>query len=239
MNQNLITILLSIITLFLSAYLAYYFGIQSTRAKEKDEQKKKLNKLLFHLLVIRKAASEKLNFKKRLESINEVQIQYMKENLGINEDEISNINQTKVLEEQYELISSALFEDLKQDSEKSKISIEVILQEYIEIDPLFSLTLKDYDKKLKAMFIEKMATEYSHENEAKIFQQFIVPQLESKMVMEIDEVLHSITSRLDSKTQREVQEILIYYDTIEVDINEFREHLDNTLLPLKNVIENQ
>lgn len=239
MNQNLITILLSVITLFLSAYLAYYFGIKSTRTKEKDEQKKKLNKLLYHLLVVRKAASEKLNFKRRLESINKLQIQYMRENLGISEDEISNVNQTKILDEQFELISSSLFEDLKQDSEKSKNSIEIILQEYIEIDPLFSLTLKDYDKKLKATFIEKMTSEYSHENEAKIFQQYIVPQLEGKMVTEIDEVLHSITSKLDSKIQREVQELLIKNDTFEVDMNDFKEYLDNTLLPLKNVFENQ
>ena len=239
MNQNLITILLSVITLFLSAYLAYYFGIQSNRAKEKDEKKKKLNKLLYHLLIVRKAASEKLNFKKRLESINKLQIQYMRENLGISEAEISNINQTEILEGQFELISSALFENLKQDSEKSKNSIEIILQEYIEIDPLFSLTLKDYDKKLKATFIEKMTSEYSHENEAKIFQQYIVPQLEGKMVTEIDEVLHSITSKLDSKIQREVQELLIYNDTFEVDMNDFKEYLDNTLLPIKNAIENQ
>lgn len=65
MNQNLVTILISVITLFLSAYLAYYFGIQSTLAKDKDDQKKKLNKLLYHLLVVRKVASEKLNFKKQ------------------------------------------------------------------------------------------------------------------------------------------------------------------------------
>lgn len=239
MNQNLITILLSVITLFLSAYLAYYFGIQSNRAKEKDEKKKKLNKLLYHLLIVRKAASEKLNFKKRLESINKLQIQYMRENLGISEAEISNINQTEILEGQFELISSALFENLKQDSEKSKNSIEIILQEYIEIDPLFSLTLKDYDKKLKATFIEKMTSEYSHKNEAKIFQQFIVPQLESKMVTEIDEVLHSITSKLDSKTQREVQELLIFYDDPEIESSDFEEYLENVLLPFKNAIENQ
>jgi hypothetical protein len=239
MNQNIITILLSVITLFLSAYLAYYFGIQSTRAKEKDEKKKKLNKLLYHLLIVRKAASEKLNFKKRLESINKLQIQYMRENLGISEAEISNIDQTEILEGQFELISSSLFDDLKLDSEKSKNSIEIILQEYIEIDPLFSLTLKDYDKKLKATFIEKMTSEYSHENEAKIFQQYIVPQLEGKMVTEIDEVLHSITSKLDSKIQREVQELLIKNDTFEVDMNDFKEYLDNTLLPIKNAIENQ
>ena len=239
MNQNLITILLSIITLFLSTYLAYYFGIQSIRAKEKDEKKKKLNKLLYHLLIVRKAASEKLNFKKRLESINKLQIQYMRENLGISEAEISNIDQTEILEGQFELISSSLFDDLKLDSEKSKNSIEIILQEYIEIDPLFSLTLKDYDKKLKATFIEKMTTEYSHKNEAKIFQQFIVPQLESKMVTEIDEVLHSITSKLDSKTQREVQELLIFYDDPEIESSDFEEYLENVLLPLKNAIENQ
>ncbi|MCO6173601.1 hypothetical protein NHF50_00940 [Flavobacterium sp. NRK F10] len=109
MIQNLITIIISVITLFLSAYLAYYFGIQSTRAKEKDEKKKKLNKLLYHLLIVRKAASEKLNFKKRLESINELQIQYMRENLGISESEISNREQTEILEKQFELISSILF----------------------------------------------------------------------------------------------------------------------------------
>jgi hypothetical protein len=239
MIQNLITIIISVITLFLSAYLAYYFGIQSTRAKEKDEKKKKLNKLLYHLLIVRKAASEKLNFKKRLESINELQIQYMRENLGISESEISNREQTEILEKQFELISSTLFEDLKLDSEKSKNSIEIILQEYIEIDPLFSLTLKNYDKKLKATFIEKMITEYSHENEAKIVKQYIVPQLESKMITEIDEVLHSITSKLDSKIQREVQELLIKNDTFEVDMNDFKEYLDNTLLPIKNTIENQ
>lgn len=239
MIQNLITIIISVITLFLSAYLAYYFGIQSTRAKEKDEKKKKLNKLLYHLLIVRKAASEKLNFKKRLESINELQIQYMRENLGISESEISNREQTEILEKQFELISSTLFEDLKLDSEKSKNSIEIILQEYIEIDPLFSLTLKNYDKKLKATFIEKMITEYSHENEAKIVKQYIVPQLESKMITEIDEVLHSITSKLDPKIQREVQELLIYNDTFEVESSDFKEYLENVLLPFKNAVENQ
>ncbi|MBC8883340.1 hypothetical protein H9X57_07580 [Flavobacterium piscinae] len=57
-------ITISIVTLFLSAYLAYYFGIQSIRSKEKDEKKKKLRKLLYHLLIVRKTSSDKLNFKK-------------------------------------------------------------------------------------------------------------------------------------------------------------------------------
>ncbi|MCO6173602.1 hypothetical protein NHF50_00945 [Flavobacterium sp. NRK F10] len=113
------------------------------------------------------------------------------------------------------------------------------MQEYIEIDPLFSLTLKNYDKKLKATFIEKMITEYSHENEAKIVKQYIVPQLESKMITEIDEVLHSITSKLDPKIQREVQELLIYNDTFEVESSDFKEYLENVLLPFKNAVENQ
>lgn len=237
MNQNLITILISIITLFLSAYLAYYFGIQSTRAKDRDEKKKKLNKLLFHLLVVRKAASEKLNFKKRLENINAVQTNFLKENIGFTEVEISNMNLNNILEAQFNLISSTLFEKLKNDSEKSKKSIEVILGEYIEIEPLFSLSLKDYDNQIKTIFIDKILSEYSQEEEFKLFEQFFVPHFEIKMIKEIDEVLHSITSKLDSKTQREVQELLIFYDDSEVESGDFDEYLENVLLPFKNAVE--
>lgn len=237
MNIFLQTVI-SIVTLFLSAYLAYYFGIQSIRSKEKDEEKKKLKKLLYHLLIVRKASSEKLNFKKKLENINSAQSNFLKEHAGFSSQEISEMNIEKIVETQFELISSSLFEKLKIESDKSKKSIEIILHDYVEIDPLFSLSLKDYDNQMKALFIDKILSEYSHDDEFKLFQKFFTPHFEDKMVKEIDEVLHSITSKLDSKTQREVQELLIHYDSSEIDMSDFDEYLHNVIFPFKKAIEN-
>ncbi len=238
MSNELPTIIISIITIIVSAYLSYYFSIQSNLKKEKDEKKKKLNKLLYHLLIVRKAESAKLNLKLNFEYINKFQTNFLKEKNFLTEQEISDIDINEIIETQFKLISKSLFEKLKTESENSKRSVEIIQNEYTEIDPLFSLFLKNYDNKIKTIFLDNILSMYSHEDGFELFQQFLVPHFEDKMIKEIDEVIHSITSKLDAKTQREVQEILIYYDNPELDKDEYEEYLEKVLIPIKNAREN-
>ncbi|MBC8883341.1 hypothetical protein H9X57_07585 [Flavobacterium piscinae] len=144
------------------------------------------------------------------------------------------MNTKEIVEKQFSLISESLFNKLKNEAENSKKSIEVILTDYIEFDPLFSLSLKDYNSEIKTMFLEKVLTEYKNEVDFYLFEQLFVPHFEHKIIMEIDEVIHSITSRLDSKTQREVQELLIFYDNPTIDSSEFESYIKNVVVPINN-----
>ena len=55
----------------------------------------------------------------------------------------------------------------------------------------------------------------------------LISNLEQEFLIDLDEIIHDTTEKLDRKTQREVQELLIHYDKIEINHNSINDFVNN------------
>lgn len=218
------TILISV----LSGGVVFIFGQSTIRLKERDDEKKKLNKLLFHLLIIRKVASSRLHFNELTKQSTKKMISILKEKIGIS-DEDANDSETKELFKQCSIIlEKSIFQNLIEESTTSNKSVKILIEELSEIKPLFALTLKDFDIEEKHKLLKNYLNEANQDNEEDVQKviQPLMPKLELELVNHIDEIIHDVTEKLDRKTQKEVQELLINYDNNEIDENELENFVD-------------
>ena len=185
MNQNLITILLSVITLFLSAYLAYYFGIQSNRAKEKDEKKKKLNKLLYHLLIVRKSQSDIIRMNGLKDNLKIHFTRFFREKVGIPEEMISNEMTTKTIDSMWLIVEGIIENKNNLELENSKQSINLLINEFSEINPLFALSLKSYANEEKKELLPNIFENNTNDKKIELMKSDILPAIQIRMIKEI------------------------------------------------------
>lgn len=240
MNQSIITILISLITLFLSAYLAYYFGIQSTRTKEKEEERKKLKKLLFHLLIVRKSQSDLIKINRLKENLSENFVRFFRENIGIPQEMISNEMTTQTIDSMWSMVEGIIENKNNLELENSKQSINLLINEFSEINPLFALSLKNYENQEQKELLPTIFKNDENDGEIELMKSAILPAIQSRMINEIDEIIHETTSKINSKTQKEVQELLIEYDNTEIDTIDYENFINEILInPLKEKLENE
>ena len=82
-------ILSTIVISLLSGAIVFFFGQKAIKAKERDDEKKKLNKLLFHLLIIRRMATDRLNFNDSVSLYFEELIKQIQIKFKLSDDEIN------------------------------------------------------------------------------------------------------------------------------------------------------
>jgi len=240
MNQNLITILLSVITLFLSAYLAYYFGIQSTRTKEKEEEKKKLKKLLFHLLIVRKSQSDLIKMNGLKENLKIHFTRFFRDEIGIPEEMITDEMTTKTIDSMWSVLEGIIEKKNNLELENSKQSITILINEFSEINPLFALSLKSYANEEKQELLPNVFENNSNDKKVELMKSAILPAIQVRMIKEIDAIIHETTSKIDNTTQREVQEILIEYDNVAIDSEDYKNYMKEIIInPLQEKLKNE
>ena len=68
----------------------------------------------------------------------------------------------------------------------------------------------------------------------------ILPAIQIRMIKEIDAIIHETTSKIDNTTQREVQEILIEYDNVAIDSEDYENYMKEIIIdPLKEKLKNE
>ena len=240
MNQQIITIAISIATLFLSAYLAYYFGVQSTRTKEKEEEKKKLKKLLFHLLTVRKSQSDLIKINGLKENLKIHFTIFFREKFGIPEEMISNEMTTKTIDSMWLMVEGIIENKNNLELENSKQSINLLINEFSEINPLFALSLKGYANEEKKELLPNIFENNTNDKKLELMKSAILPAIQLRMIKEIDAIIHETTSKIDNKTQREVQEILIEYDNVAIDSEDYENYMKEIIIdPLQEKLKNE
>jgi hypothetical protein len=218
-------ILTTILASFVSGSIVFLFGQKAIKVKEKEDVKKKLNSLLYHLLTIRKAANERLRFNDFNNKTNEIYLRIIKEKFGLSDEDINDPEVQTAVEQNSLALEKTIFQNLLSESSNSSNSIKTLIKEVSETNPLFALMLKDFDVEEKHNMIETCLSEANKEEDVAQIRKLFLPNIEQKLIHKLDEIIHETTQKLDSKIQKEVQELLIEYDNEQLDEKDYEEFI--------------
>ncbi|HQA75361.1 hypothetical protein, partial [Flavobacterium sp.] len=100
----MIDILKTILISGFSSSLVFWFGQKAIKTKERNDDKKKLNKLLFHLILLKKELNKLNGFYEMMNAIINKMKLYLVQEIGLT---IEEVNQQFTIEEQEKLIGSS------------------------------------------------------------------------------------------------------------------------------------
>ncbi len=220
-------ILSTIVISLLSGAIVFFFGQKAIKAKERDDEKKKLNKLLFHLLIIRRMATDRLNFNDSVSLYFEELIKQIQIKFKLSDDEINSPEAKEMIDMSKSVLKKNIFNDVITEYKSSSDSIAILIEELTETNPLFALTLKGFDIEAKKNKINNYLSEIKVDDDFEIMTKQLISNLEQEFLIDLDEIIHDTTEKLDRKTQREVQELLIHYDKIEINHNSINDFVNN------------
>ncbi len=220
-------ILSTIVISLLSGAIVFFFGQKAIKAKERDDEKKKLNKLLFHLLIIRRMATDRLNFNDSVSLYFEELIKQIQIKFKLSDDEINSPEAKEMIDMSKSVLKKNIFNDVITEYKSSSDSIAILIEELTETNPLFALTLKGFDIEKKKNKINNYLSEIKVDDDFEIMTKQLISNLEQEFLIDLDEIIHDTTEKLDRKTQREVQELLIHYDKIEINHNSINDFVNN------------
>ena len=220
-------ILSTIVISLLSGAIVFFFRQKAIKAKERDDEKKKLNKLLFHLLIIRRMATDRLNFNDSVSLYFEELIKQIQIKFKLSDDEINSPEAKEMIDMSKSVLKKNIFNDVITEYKSSSDSIAILIEELTETNPLFALTLKGFDIEAKKNKINNYLSEIKVDDDFEIMTKQLISNLEQEFLIDLDEIIHDTTEKLDRKTQREVQELLIHYDKIEINHNSINDFVNN------------
>ncbi len=230
------TILISVF----SSALVFWFGQRTIEYKNKQDDKKKLNKLLFHLLLLKKELSKINGFYEDMNAIINKLKQYLVSDVGLSKEEVY---EQFTIEEQQKIIE-ALKENLLQrdDIEFNKIkeNTAILINELAETNPLFALDLNHfYNIDEKSLNIQNSIRAIDVNNEAQEFNKVMIPELENKFTDSFDDIIYQTALKIDNKTYQDVIEIVKHRNKTEVDDEEIDELFNDFIMPMfKKMMEN-
>ena len=230
------TILISVF----SSALVFWFGQRTIEYKNKQDDKKKLNKLLFHLLLLKKELSKINGFYEDMNAIINKLKQYLVSDVGLSKEEVY---EQFTIEEQQKIIE-ALKENLLQrdDIEFNKIkeNTAILINELAETNPLFALDLNHfYNIDEKSLNIQNSIRAIDVNNEAQEFNKVMIPELENKFTDSFDDIIYQTALKIDNKTYQDVIEIVKHRNKTEVDDEQIDELFNDFIMPMfKKMMEN-
>lgn len=230
------TILISVF----SSALVFWFGQRTIEYKNKQDDKKKLNKLLFHLLLLKKELSKINGFYEDMNAIINKLKQYLVSDVGLSKEEVYE----QFTEEEQQKLIEALKENLLQrdDIEFNKIkeNTAILINELAETNPLFALDLNHfYNIDEKSLNIQNSIRAIDVNNEAQEFNKVMIPELENKFTDSFDDIIFQTALKIDNKTYQEVIEIVKYRNKTEVDEEEIDELFNDFMMPMfQKMMEN-
>ncbi len=230
------TILISVF----SSALVFWFGQRTIEYKNKQDDKKKLNKLLFHLLLLKKELSKINGFYEDMNAIINKLKQYLVSDVGLSKEEVYE----QFTEEEQQKLIEALKENLLQrdDIEFNKIkeNTAILINELAETNPLFALDLNHfYNIDEKSLNIQNSIRAIDVNNEAQEFNKVMIPELENKFTDSFDDIIYQTALKIDNKTYQDVIEIVKHRNKTEVDDEEIDELFNDFIMPMfKKMMEN-
>lgn len=236
----MIDILKTILISVFSSTLVFWFGQRTIEYKNKQDDKKKLNKLLFHLLLLKKELSKINGFYEDMNAIINKLKQYLVSDVGLSKEEVYE----QFTEEEQQKLIEALKENLLQrdDIEFNKIkeNTAILINELAETNPLFALDLNHfYNIDEKSLNIQNSIRAIDVNNEAQEFNKVMIPELENKFTDSFDDIIYQTALKIDNKTYQEVIEIVKHRNKTEVDNEEIDELFNDFIMPMfKKMMEN-
>ena len=230
------TILISVF----SSALVFWFGQRTIEYKNKQDEKKKLNKLLFHLLLLKKELSKINGFYEDMNAIINKLKQYLVSDVGLSKEEVYE----QFTEEEQQKLIEALKENLLQrdDIEFNKIkeNTAILINELAETNPLFALDLNHfYNIDEKSLNIQNSIRAIDVNNEAQEFNKVMIPELENKFTDSFDDIIYQTALKIDNKTYQDVIEIVKHRNKTEVDDEQIDELFNDFIMPMfKKMMEN-
>ncbi|WP_288982623.1 hypothetical protein [uncultured Flavobacterium sp.] len=236
----MIDILKTILISVFSSTLVFWFGQRTIEYKNKQDNKKKLNKLLFHLLLLKKELSKINGFYEDMNAIINKLKQYLVSDVGLSKEEVYE----QFTEEEQQKLIEALKENLLQrdDIEFNKIkeNTAILINELAETNPLFALDLNHfYNIDEKSLNIQNSIRAIDVNNEVQEFNKVMIPELENKFTDSFDDIIYQTALKIDNKTYQEVIEIVKHRNKTEVDNEEIDELFNDFIMPMfKKMMEN-
>lgn len=229
------TILISIF----SSALVFWFGQKTIEYKNKQDDKKKLNRLLFHLLLLKKEVSKINGFYEDMNAIMNKLKQYLVNDIGLSKEEV---NEQFTLEEQQKLIEALKANLLERDDiefNKIKENTAILINELAETNPLFALDLNHFYKMdEKSLNIQNSIRAIDVNNEAQEFNTILIPELERKFTDSFDDIIYQTALKIDNKTYQEVIGIVEFRNKTVVDDEEIDELFNDFMMPMfKKMLE--
>ena len=230
------TILISVF----SSALVFWFGQRTIEYNNKQDDKKKLNKLLFHLLLLKKELSKINGFYEDMNAIINKLKQYLVSDVGLSKEEVYE----QFTEEEQQKLIEALKENLLQrdDIEFNKIkeNTAILINELAETNPLFALDLNHfYNIDEKSLNIQNSIRAIDVNNEAQEFNKVMIPELENKFTDSFDDIIYQTALKIDNKTYQDVIEIVKHRNKTEVDDEQIDELFNDFIMPMfKKMMEN-
>lgn len=236
----MIEILKTILISGFSSSLVFWFGQKAIKTKERNDDKKKLNKLLFHLILLKKELNKLNGFYEMMNAVINKMKLYLVQEIGLT---IEEVNQQFTIEEQeklMEILKDNLLE--KDDIEINKIkgSTSILINELAETNPLFALELNHfYNIDEKTLKIHNSFKALNFENDAPEFSKLMLPEVEKKFTESLDDIIYQTALKIDNSVYEDVIGIIKNINNTEVDNQEIDELFNEFLLPLLHkMIEN-
>ena len=236
----MIEILKTILISGFSSSLVFWFGQKAIKTKERNDDKKKLNKLLFHLILLKKELNKLNGFYEMMNAVINKMKLYLVQEIGLS---IEEVNQQFTIEEQeklMEILKDNLLE--KDDIEINKIkgSTSILINELAETNPLFALELNHfYNIDEKTLKIHNSFKALNFENDAPEFSKLMLPEVEKKFTESLDNIIYQTALKIDNSVYENVIGIIKNINNTEVDNQEIDELFNEFLLPLLHkMIEN-
>ncbi|MBY0486126.1 MAG: hypothetical protein K2P85_02890 [Flavobacteriaceae bacterium] len=216
----------------LSSSLVFFFSQRALKVKDKEDNKKKLNKLLFHLLLLKKELS-------LINGINELVVALI--------DKLKSefINKLKMpIEELNEVLTpefvSTMNSNLKQvllnkdeaKFKKIKLNTEIIINELSETKPLFALDLEHlYNIDEKTSQIEKGINNLEYINDIPDLPKIVMPEVEKRLIKNLDDIIFETALKIDTKTYNDVIKQINFYNNTDVDLGEVNDIFEIVMRP--------
>lgn len=236
----MIEILKTILISGFSSSLVFWFGQKAIKTKERNDDKKKLNKLLFHLILLKKELNKLNGFYEMMNAIINKMKLYLVQEIGLTVEEVNRQFTIEEQEKLMEILKDNLLE--KDDIEINKIkgSTSILINELAETNPLFALELNHfYNIDEKTLKIHNSFKALNFENDAPEFSKLMLPEVEKKFTESLDDIIYQTAMKIDNPVYEDVIGIIKNINNTEVDNQEIDELFNDFLLPLiHKMIEN-
>ncbi|MFV5692936.1 hypothetical protein ACM55K_12990 [Flavobacterium sp. LT1R49] len=216
-----------------SSALVFWFGQKAIEFKNKQNDKKKLNKLLFHLLLLKKEVNKLNGFYETMNSVMTKMKEYLVNDIGLSQEQVYEQFTVQEQENLIEALKDNLMERDDIEFNKIKENTAILINELSETNPLFALDLNHfYNIDEKSLKINNSIRAIDVHNEAPEFTKVIIPEMEKKFIDSFDDIIYQTALKIDNKTYEEVIEIVKHSNRTEIDKEEIAELFNDFLMPM-------
>lgn len=236
MEDILKTILISI----LSSTLVFWFGQEAIKNQDRKEDKKKLNKLLFHLILLKKELGKLNGLYDFMNAIISRMKLYLVNEIGLTIEEVNSQFSIEEQEKVIEILQNILLEKDDVKIGEIKQSTAILINELAETNPLFALELNHfYNIDEKTLKIHNGFRALNFGNDDAEITKLMLPEVEKKFTENFDDIIYQTALKIDNNTYQNTIKTITNINNTEIDNQEIDELFKTFLLPiLTKMMEN-